>query len=53
MKLSIVVPVYNERELAPLALARIEAAPLPEGVARELVVVDDCSTDGTRDWLRD
>ena len=53
MKLSIVIPIYNERDLAPQALARIEAAPLPEGVARELVVIDDCSTDGTREWLRD
>jgi glycosyltransferase involved in cell wall biosynthesis len=53
MKLSIVIPVYNERDLAPQALARIEAAPLPDGVARELVLIDDCSTDGTREWLRD
>jgi glycosyltransferase involved in cell wall biosynthesis len=53
MKLSIVIPVYNERDLAPQALARIEAAPLPEGIAREIVLVDDCSTDGTREWLRD
>jgi glycosyltransferase involved in cell wall biosynthesis len=53
MKLSIVVPVFNERDLAPQALARIEAAPLPEGVVRELVLIDDCSTDGTREWLRD
>lgn len=51
MKLSIVIPIYNERTLAPQALARIEAAALPEGVARELVVIDDCSTDGTREWL--
>ena len=53
MKLSIVIPVYNERDLAPQALVRIEAAPLPEGVTREIVLVDDCSTDGTRDWLRE
>jgi glycosyltransferase involved in cell wall biosynthesis len=53
MKLSIVVPIYNERDLAPQALARIEAAPLPEGVVRELVLIDDWSTDGTREWLRD
>ena len=45
MKLTIVIPVYNERELAPQALARVEAAPLPEGVEREIVLIDDCSTD--------
>lgn len=51
MKLSIVIPVYNERALLPLVLERVEAAPLPEGMAREIVVVDDRSTDGTREWL--
>lgn len=53
MKLSIVIPVYNERTLVPQLLARVEAASLPDGVSRELVLVDDCSTDGTRDWLAD
>ena len=53
MKLSIVIPVYNERELAPAAIARVAAVPLPGGLDREIVLVDDCSTDGTRDWLRD
>jgi hypothetical protein len=53
MKLTIVVPIYNERELAPQALARIEAAPLPAGLSREVVLIDDCSTDGTREWLQE
>ena len=53
MKLSIIIPVYNERELAPLLLERVEQAVLPEGVTREVVLIDDCSTDGTRDWLRE
>jgi glycosyltransferase involved in cell wall biosynthesis len=39
--------------LAPQALARIEAAPLPHGLSRELVLIDDCSTDGTREWLQE
>ena len=53
MKLSIIIPVYNERELAPLLLERVEQAVLPEGVTREVVLIDDCSTDGTRDWLKE
>ncbi|MEX0776703.1 MAG: glycosyltransferase family 2 protein [Phycisphaeraceae bacterium] len=46
--LSIVIPVYNERELLPRILDRIEASPLPAEVDRQIVIVDDFSTDGTR-----
>jgi glycosyltransferase involved in cell wall biosynthesis len=51
LKLSVVIPVFNERPLLPEVLARIEAAPLPGGVSREVILVDDCSTDGSREWL--
>jgi len=51
MKLSIIIPVYNEQVLAPQLLERVEQAVLPGGVTREVVLIDDCSTDGTRDWL--
>ena len=47
MKLSILMPVYNERALAARSIAAVLAAPLPPDLERELVVVDDCSTDGT------
>jgi glycosyltransferase involved in cell wall biosynthesis len=47
-RLSVVVPVYNERLTLPEILERIQAAPMP----KEIVIVDDCSTDGTRDYLR-
>lgn len=50
-KLSIVIPVFNERELLPLVLDRIRAVAYP--VETEIVLVDDKSTDGTRDWLRE
>jgi glycosyltransferase involved in cell wall biosynthesis len=50
--LSIVIPVYNEHELVPRLLSRVEAVGLPDGVAREIVLVDDHSTDGTREWLK-
>jgi glycosyltransferase involved in cell wall biosynthesis len=45
--LSILVPVYNERTVAERSLAQVLAAPLPENMERELIIVDDCSTDGT------
>lgn len=51
MKLSVVIPVYNERLTIAQILALVTAA-LP-GVTKEIVIVDDCSKDGTRDWLRD
>ena len=51
-RLSIVVPAFNERATVAQLLERVASAPLPEGVEREIVVVDDCSTDGTRELLR-
>jgi glycosyltransferase involved in cell wall biosynthesis len=47
MKLSILVPVYNERAVVERSLSLVLAAPLPEDMDRELILVDDCSTDGT------
>jgi glycosyltransferase involved in cell wall biosynthesis len=49
MKLSIVVPVYNEKRFIAEVLQRIEAVSLD----KEIVVVDDGSTDGTADLLRE
>ena len=47
MLLSILIPVYNERTVVERSLAMVLGAPLPEHMDRELVIVDDCSTDGT------
>jgi glycosyltransferase involved in cell wall biosynthesis len=47
MKLSLLIPVFNERTVVERCLALVLAAPLPENMERELIVVDDCSTDGT------
>jgi glycosyltransferase involved in cell wall biosynthesis len=48
--LSIVVPVYNEIRTIGSVLARLSAV-LPH-VAKQILVVDDGSKDGTREWLR-
>ena len=50
MKLSIVVPCYNERATIRAIVDAIRASPVAD---KEIIVVDDCSTDGTRDILRD
>ena len=50
-KLSVIVPVYNERNTVVEVLRRMRAVELPDGIDREIIVVDDGSTDGTRDVL--
>ena len=45
--LSVIVPVYNEAQTIRAILAQVRAVDLGSGVAREIVIVDDCSTDGT------
>jgi glycosyltransferase involved in cell wall biosynthesis len=43
--LSILIPLYNEEEFVGVLLERVLSAPLPVGLGREIVVVDDGSTD--------
>ncbi|MEE2777890.1 MAG: glycosyltransferase family 2 protein [Acidobacteriota bacterium] len=52
IRLTVVVPVFNERETVEELLGQVRNAPVPEGVEVDIVVVDDGSTDGTRDLLR-
>jgi dolichol-phosphate mannosyltransferase len=47
MKVSIVIPVYNEFTTFSQVLERVRRAPLPAGCTKEIVVIDDGSTDGT------
>lgn len=47
VKLSILMPVYNERTVVERCISLVLSSPLPEEMDRELVIVDDCSTDGT------
>jgi glycosyltransferase involved in cell wall biosynthesis len=51
MKLSILMPVYNERTVVERCISLVLTAPLPESMERELVIVDDCSTDGSYEIL--
>jgi glycosyltransferase involved in cell wall biosynthesis len=51
-KLSVIVPVYNERNTVVEVLRRMRAVELPDGIEREIIVIDDGSRDGTRDVLR-
>ena len=51
--LSIVIPAFNERATVEALLRRVASAALPDGVEREILVVDDGSTDGTRELLRE
>lgn len=52
MKLSVVIPVYNERQSIAEILHRIQSIHL-EGVDKEIIIVDDCSVDGTREFLEE
>ena len=52
-RLSIVIPAYNEERFIGTLLDRIRAVDLtPHGLEKEIVVVDDCSKDGTVDVVR-
>lgn len=49
MKLSIVIPCYNERHTIQDIVTAVKRSPIAD---KEIVIVDDCSTDGTREVLR-
>ncbi|GAB4375964.1 MAG: glycosyltransferase family 2 protein [Elainellaceae cyanobacterium] len=49
MKLSVVVPCYNELGTISQVIEAIKQSPVPD---KEIIIVDDCSTDGTRDFLQ-
>ena len=51
MKISIVIPVYNELQNIDKVLQRVLAAPLPPRCSKEIIVVDDGSVDGTTELL--
>src|SRR5919206_2010199 len=48
LRVSVVIPCFNERESITTLLDRVQAVP----IQKEVVVVDDCSNDGTRELLK-
>ena len=49
MKLSVVIPCYNERATILELVRAVKNSPYEP---KEIIIVDDCSTDGTREYLR-
>ena len=49
MKLSVIIPIYNEIHTIGEILSRVLEVDLP----KEVIVVDDCSTDGAREFLKE
>lgn len=52
MKLSIVIPAYNEGRTIHLILDKIKAVQLPAGVEKEIIIVNDCSKDDTEQAIK-
>ncbi|MCK4872284.1 MAG: glycosyltransferase family 2 protein [Phycisphaerales bacterium] len=51
MLLSVIIPVFNEEATLAALVERVRDAPVPASVTLEIVLVDDASSDGTRDIL--
>lgn len=51
MKLSVIIPVFNEKQNIGEIITRVKQVSLPENMEKEIIVVDDGSTDGTADIL--
>lgn len=51
-KLSIIIPVYNEKKTIQLILDKIEKSRIRQDIEKEIIIVDDGSTDGTREILK-
>ncbi len=46
-KLSIIIPVFNEAQYVHLILDKIKNTSLPQNISKEIIIVNDCSTDNT------
>ncbi len=50
-KLSVIIPVYNEQDSIHLILDKVLSVTLINGIEKELIIVNDCSTDNTAQVL--
>jgi len=57
MKLSVLIPLYNEKDTFKKLLAKVDEVELKdlEGnpIEKEIIIIDDCSTDGSREQLKE
>lgn len=51
-KLSIIIPVFNEGKTVHLILDKIKNVSLPQNIQKEIIIVNDCSTDDTSDAIK-
>ncbi len=51
-RLSILIPVYNEGKTIHLILDKIKQVTLPQNISKEIIIVNDCSTDATSESIR-
>ncbi len=49
MKLSIIIPAYNEEHTLEKIVGKVIAAQLPQGIEKEIIIIDDCSKDRTHE----
>ncbi|WP_395063693.1 glycosyltransferase family 2 protein [Flavobacterium sp.] len=50
-KLSIIIPVFNEEKTVHLILDKIKQITLPQEIEKEIIIVNDCSTDATKSTI--
>ena len=52
IELSIILCVFNELERLPVAFNNLIESIGSKGIEAEVLIIDNCSTDGTREWIK-
>lgn len=52
-RLSIIIPAFNESRTLHLVLDKVKAAQLPTGIDKEIIIVNDCSSDDTEEVVKE